>query len=97
MDVFIVGFSWDQIKQCVLWMAPFYAIVSKMPLFSVYEGPKDRCRGSTGLKKENPNILVNEAHSVQTHMISLKMLVGKSIIYQFETTSYCIATAICIK
>lgn len=74
--LFVSGLTWEQIKGCVSWMAPFYQVVSKMPLFSAYEGPKERCRGNTGLKKCNPNILVNEAHSAQTHMISLKMLVS---------------------
>lgn len=74
--LFVSGFSWDQIKACVSWMSPFYMVVSKMPLYSAFDGPKDRFRGSSGLKKDNPNIVVNEAHSVQTHMISLKMLVS---------------------
>lgn len=70
----VSGFAWEHIAACVRWMAPFHSVVSKLPPFGALEGPKDRPRGNSGLKRCNPRILVNEAHCVQTHTISLRML-----------------------
>lgn len=70
----VSGFTWDDIKDCVHWMEPFYRVVHKIHTFGSYDCYKDKSRGSSGLKKENPNILVNEAHSIQTHIITLDML-----------------------
>lgn len=72
--LYVSGFTWEDIKDCVQWMEPFYRVVHKIQMFGAFDGPKERHRGSSGLKKLNPNIIVNEAHSIQTHVISLGML-----------------------
>lgn len=70
----VSGFTWDDIKECVQWMEPFYRVVNKIHLFGSYDCQKDKNRSNSGLRKENPKILVNEAHSIQTHIITLDML-----------------------
>lgn len=72
--LYVSGYSWEQIRECVAWMGPFHQVANQQAVSSACEGPKERHRGSGGLKKLNPKILVSEIHCVQTHSVSLKML-----------------------
>lgn len=81
--LYVSGFEWSDIKACVRWMRPFEQVIRKNDMNTCHDLPKERSRGNSGLRVINPRILVTEAHSLQNHTVTLKMLVSHVHLYLF--------------
>ncbi|XP_017781654.1 PREDICTED: G1/S-specific cyclin-E [Nicrophorus vespilloides] len=84
----VSGLRWKQLKPCVSYMAVFHHIIQKTydpRLVSVVPFIDDeRLEGSLRfLRKNVPNIVFNENHSIQTHLINLDMF-EKSVLVRLQ-------------
>lgn len=77
----VSGLTWEQLKDCVEYMAVFYKIIrdsvdpklESVPCFD--EQPSSAPNYGT-LKANVPQIITNENHSIQTHSIDLSYFVS---------------------
>ncbi|XP_043500130.1 G1/S-specific cyclin-E-like [Polistes fuscatus] len=68
--------SWEQLAPCVKWLTPFATTVFEDgPQFLLRStvSPVESNSGS-GLKATVPNIVIDESHRIQTHVVDLSML-----------------------
>lgn len=69
--------SWEQLSPCVAWLTPFATVLaeedSQSLLRSTMTFVESQSSGS-GLKATVPNIVVDESHRLQTHVVDLDML-----------------------
>lgn len=68
--------SWEELAPCVKWLTAFATIVAEEDSQSLLRSmitPVESHSGS-GLKATVPNIVVDESHRIQTHVIDLNML-----------------------
>lgn len=67
---------WEQLAPCVKWLNPFATIVNEeesQALLRSAVPPLDTNSGS-GLRATVPNIVLDESHRIQTHVVDLTML-----------------------
>lgn len=67
---------WEQLAPCVKWLAAFATTVAEEQSQSLLKStimPVESHSGS-GLKATVPNIVVDESHRIQTHVVDLEML-----------------------
>ncbi|KAH0548430.1 G1/S-specific cyclin-E1 [Cotesia glomerata] len=82
--------TWEQLSPCVKWMAPFASTVaeegSQLLLRSVVVPPVETHAGS-GLRATVPNIVLDESHRLQTHVVDLSMLEKAQQLYESNELS----------
>ncbi|XP_012284988.1 G1/S-specific cyclin-E [Orussus abietinus] len=68
--------SWEQLAPCAKWLSPFATIVAEegsQLLLRSAVSPVESHSGS-GLRATVPNIVMDESHRIQTHVVDLTML-----------------------
>lgn len=69
--------TWEQLAPCARWLSPFAATVaeegSQLLLLRSSVPPVETHAGS-GLRASVPNIVMDESHRIQTHVVDLNML-----------------------
>lgn len=75
----VSNLQWKTLKPCVDWLYPFAAVIkeTQVPVITGIE-QRRKINIRTGLTKAVPNIVNDEAHTMQTHNVNLDMLVSFS-------------------
>ena len=68
--------TWEQLKPCVRWLTSFANIVAEegSQLLLRSSAPPIECHAGSGLRASVPNIVMDESHRIQTHVVDLTML-----------------------
>ena len=68
--------SWEQLAPCVRWLTSFANIVAEegSQLLLRSAAPPVECHTGSGLRATVPNIVMDESHRIQTHVVDLTML-----------------------
>lgn len=86
MNVFLQGretalkvsrLSWEQLAPCAKWLSPFASTVNEdrgQQMLRSAVTLVDTSSSSSGLRATVPNIVLDESHRIQTHVIDLDML-----------------------
>ncbi|XP_069682131.1 G1/S-specific cyclin-E isoform X2 [Periplaneta americana] len=79
LALFVSGLQWCDIVKCVQWMDAFASIVREedqtLVTAAVRQGTATSdATSSSGLTKSVPDIVVDDSHNIQTHVVDLQML-----------------------
>lgn len=68
--------TWEQLASCVKWLTPFATIVAEEESQSLLRSTitSIESNSGSGLKATVPNLVVDESHRIQTHVVDLSML-----------------------
>lgn len=77
----VSGLTWEQLKDCVEYMAVFYKVIRdsvdpKLEAVPAYEEQVPNSPNYGTLKANLPKITTNENHSIQTHSVDLNYFVS---------------------
>ncbi|XP_026473081.1 G1/S-specific cyclin-E [Ctenocephalides felis] len=82
----ISGFSWSNLEPCVIWMSPYFEIIAEETTMPSVRILTDAIQKSSGLKHICPNLVVDESHTLQTHVTSIDMFDTVQLRLQEPTT-----------
>lgn len=86
----VSGLTWEQLKDCVEYMAVFYKIIRdsddpKLESIPYFDEQLPSAPNYGTLKANVPQIITNENHSIQTHTVDLNYFVSlKKFIRYFD-------------
>lgn len=68
--------SWEQLAPCAKWLTPFATTIAEQNSQSLLRSTISSVESHTGsgLKATVPNIVMDESHRIQTHVVDLDML-----------------------
>lgn len=68
--------TWEQLAPCVKWLTPFATIVAEEESQSLLKSTitSIESNSGSGLRATVPNLVVDESHRIQTHVVDLNML-----------------------
>lgn len=74
--MFASGLSWSVLGPCVRWMTPYFTLLSEETAIPSIRVLSETIQKSSGLKHTCPKLVVDESHTLQTHVTSIDMFVS---------------------